>query len=264
MQHRAFIVLQPRLPRGSPSLFDMAPYVQLARAGARRTDFTLPRVVADRPASGQALHLNADFSTIEAQFDDPSGMHSGPSREHGWPATAAVMQFGSAPPLAEYLSSVHWPVEPASTGVPDRVVSGSQPASTRRRSRVMLTWLALHRLVRRPSRNSPVSLRSLWVQARWHASSGWSTTFPRFVPWLTIYATADPASDLVTTFWPSCASAGFKSWDCQPRQHPWGPTLTFFEAWGAAVGDWDAESILPSWRVEWQNLRLRTTAKHTN
>ena len=46
------------------SLFDMAPHVELARAGASRTDFGLPSVVTDLSTLRHVLHLKARSPTI--------------------------------------------------------------------------------------------------------------------------------------------------------------------------------------------------------
>ena len=84
-----FLVLQPRACLGFQFLFDMAPYVELARAGARRTDFTLPSLGAHRPTLGQGLYWKGDLWAMEAQFDDPSRVQSAPIQSHRWSATAA-------------------------------------------------------------------------------------------------------------------------------------------------------------------------------
>ena len=127
---------------------------------------------------------------------------------------------GSTSPLARNSSSVTWRiaaglheesspgnVEPGSTGVPDNVMS-SHPDSAPQRSRLMLTWLVLHRLVRRTSRNSKIvnasascgaltSPFALTLGARSLArvsgsySMGSSTTSPRLAQWSTTYATAE-------------------------------------------------------------------------
>ena len=62
----------------SPSLFHMEPYVELARARARRTDFRPPSVGTIRSTLCQAFHWRVDLSSLEMQLDDLSGAQSAP------------------------------------------------------------------------------------------------------------------------------------------------------------------------------------------
>ena len=161
--------------REASSLFDSALCVKLARAGARRTDFKLPSVGVDRLASSQALYWKADLSTMEAQFYDPSP-------EQG---QQPLRRRNSSP--IKWQRSAPWRVShlclPAQCGhyagrLPrDRGVwpyRGARhrhvhPPSARQPSRVMLTLLALHRLVRRPSRKNKL-VNALNIRSVSHCS----------------------------------------------------------------------------------------------
>ena len=61
------------------------------------------------------------------------------------------------------------------------------------------------------------------VRGRWHASLNHASWV---APWLTTCAMANRPSDLAATFWLSCAGAGCKCWERQPRHHPRGPAST--------------------------------------
>ena len=95
---RKFLVLQQRSCLGSPSLFDLAPHVELAPVGARRAVFRLPSVGADRSVLGQAPSRRVDFSAMGAQFDDPSS------------GQAPIQVTGGLPPLPGHDSSRKGPV----------------------------------------------------------------------------------------------------------------------------------------------------------
>ena len=159
-----FLVLQPRACLGFPFLFDMAPYVELARAGARRTDFTLPSLGAHRPTLGQGLYWKVDLWAMEAQFDDPSRVQSAPIQSHRWSATAVGTPLWSEWSSCSFRTLLVTPapltptmqqlrensvskgpeaVGPGSTRFPTTSRPGSRPVLARQHSRVPLTWLGL-------------------------------------------------------------------------------------------------------------------------
>ena len=109
----------------------------------------------------------------------------------------------------------------------------------------MLTWLALHPLVRRPSRHSKIVNASAACGALTNKVAGTRTrairdefvdVFPQARAVVDDLRNGRRTPDLAAMFWPSCAGGGFKSWECQLR-HPVGP-------WGGCA----SPALAPAWR----------------
>ena len=222
-----FLVLQSRACPASSSLFDMAPYVVL-RAGPRRTDFRLPSV--DTNPLGQPLHWKVVLSALKAQFDHPSDSVL---------CALLVIPALSTPAL--------------------------QPLSPITCARNMSLWAQRLWDLARPSRNSrivhvwavcaaltcPVPIHSGYKVAGTRISAmleGFVDDFPQ---------NSSVVADLRSGKPTCCFGGGLlahirRQWlqllGRSVSPPPAGPDPDDFEAWGVAVGDWDAETILP-WGV---------------
>ena len=227
-----FVFCSHQSRMGSPSLFDLAPNVELARAGARHTDFRLSSVGVGRPAFGQALYWKTNLSTTEARFDDAFSVQTAP--EPGQLESESSSR--SVPPFSEYSSSIDTRIaviianhlrrkltskgpetmELGSAGMFDSChVRGSHPTSARQRSRVMLSWLALLKAVKEQQHRECLSGMPHPDQSV-RAHSGCKVAGTRIRAMLGGFVD-DFSSTLAVMFWPSCGSGGFNSLECQPR-----------------------------------------------
>ena len=226
---RGFIALPPRLWMGSPSLFDLAPCVGLARAGARRTSFTLPPVGAERsppvrpcagrPTSGQ---WKRSVTMPPACSRPRAGNTGGQQPLRGLNSSEGPL--GTAPAFLECPGFVYRHIA-ATVGSHPRgeksrsptlqVPDNAMPRQSACSGTATLTCGAdlaglaatCHKAVREQQRivNNWTACDALsgYKVAGTPRLMGSSTTFLKLAPWSVTYATAKRPSDLVATFWPS-------------------------------------------------------------